>query len=144
MQMYSKNDVIDLNGAVKVDDFYYGKEHVGDLGIGMTYRLSRQTEHDVDFSLSVDKVKALLVKGKLMTGIEDKNMALDIDIPKFPLRVAGAFTPPGIMNLGGDMIGAFQVKGQMDQPLINGDLRFKDGTIEALMIGTTFKIDRCV
>ncbi len=141
MQMYSKNDVIDLNGAVKVDDFYYGKEHVGDLGIGMTYRLSRQTEHDVDFSLSVDKVKALLVKGKLMTGIEDKNMALDIDIPKFPLRVAGAFTPPGIMNLGGDMIGAFQVKGQMDQPLINGDLRFKDGTIEALMIGTTFKID---
>ncbi|MFR4038558.1 MAG: hypothetical protein ACLTZT_12850 [Butyricimonas faecalis] len=31
MQMYSKNDVIDLNGAVKVDDFYYGKEHVGDL-----------------------------------------------------------------------------------------------------------------
>ncbi|MFR4038559.1 MAG: hypothetical protein ACLTZT_12855 [Butyricimonas faecalis] len=107
----------------------------------MTYRLSRQTEHDVDFSLSVDKVKALLVKGKLMTGIEDKNMALDIDIPKFPLRVAGAFTPPGIMNLGGDMIGAFQVKGQMDQPLINGDLRFKDGTIEALMIGTTFKID---
>ena len=108
MQMYSKNDVVDLNGAVKVDDFYYGKEHVGDLGIGMTYRLSRQTEHDVDFSLSVDKVKALLVKGKLMTGIEDKNMALDIDIPKFPLRVAGAFTPPGIMNLGGDMIGAFK------------------------------------
>lgn len=28
-----------------------------------------------------------------MTGIEDKNMALDIDIPKFPLRVAGALRP---------------------------------------------------
>ena len=39
------------------------------------------------------------------------------------------------------MLRAFQVKGQMNQPLINGDLRFKDGTIEALMIGTTVKID---
>ena len=139
VQMYSKNDVIDVSGAVNVDDFYYGKEHVGNLGLGIKYRLSRQTEHDVDFSLSVDGVKALLTKGKLMTGSED--IALDIDIPKFPLRVAGAFTPPGIMKLDGDMIGAFQVKGQMNQPLINGDLRFKDGTIEALMIGTTFKID---
>ena len=141
VQMYSKNDVIDVSGAVNVDDFYYGKEHVGNLGLGIKYRLSRQTEHDVDFSLSVDGVKALLTKGKLMTGSEDKDIALDIDIPKFPLRVAGAFTPPGIMKLDGDMIGAFQVKGQMDQPLINGDLRFKDGTIEALVIGTTFKID---
>lgn len=141
VQMYSKNDVIDVSGAVNVDDFYYGKEHVGNLGLGIKYRLSRQTEHDVDFSLSVDGVKALLTKGKLMTGSEDKDIALDIDIPKFPLRVAGAFTPPGIMKLDGDMIGAFQVKGQMNQPLINGDLRFKDGTIEALMIGTTFKID---
>ncbi len=74
-------------------DFYYGKEHVGNLGLGIKYRLSRQTEHDVDFSLSVDGVKALLTKGKLMTGSEDKDIALDIDIPKFPLRVAGAFTP---------------------------------------------------
>ena len=81
MQMYSKNDVIDVSGAVNVDDFYYGKEHVGNLGLGIKYRLSRQTEHDVDFSLSVDGVKALLTKGKLMTGSEDKDIALDIDIP---------------------------------------------------------------
>lgn len=59
----------------------------------------------------MDGVKALLTKGRLMTGVEDKNIALDIDIPKFPLRVTGAFTPPGIMKLDGDMIGAFQVKG---------------------------------
>ena len=141
VQMYSKNNVIDVNGTVNVDEFYYGKERVGDLGLGIKYRLSQQTEHDVDFSLSVDGVKALLTKGRLMTGVEDKNIALDIDIPRFPLRVAGAFTPPGIMKLDGDMIGAFQVKGQMDQPLINGNLRFRDGTIEALMIGTAFKID---
>lgn len=55
VQMYSKNDVIDVSGAVNVDDFYYGKEHVGNLGLGIKYRLSRQTEHDVDFSLSVDR-----------------------------------------------------------------------------------------
>lgn len=144
VQMYSKNNVIDVNGTVNVDEFYYGKERVGDLGLGIEYRLSQQTEHDVDFSLSVDGVKALLTKGKLMTGVEDKDIALDIDIPKFPLRVAGAFTPSGIIKLDGDMIGAFQVKGQMDQPLINGDLCFKDGSIEALMIGTTFKIDSSV
>ena len=49
VQMYSKNDVIDVSGAVNVDDFYYGKEHVGDLGLGIKYRLSQQTEHDVIF-----------------------------------------------------------------------------------------------
>mgnify|MGYP005761365907 CR=1 FL=1 len=141
VQMYSKNEVIDINGTVSVDDFYYRKEHVGDLGLGIKYRLSQQTEHDVDFSLSVDGVKALLTKGKLETGVEDKNIALDIDIPRFPLRLAGVFTPPGIMNLGGDMVGALQVKGQIDHPLINGNLRFRDGIIEALMIGTSFKID---
>ena len=72
VQMYSKNEVIDINGTVSVDDFYYRKEHVGDLGLGIKYRLSQQTEHDVDFSLSVDGVKALLTKGKLETGVEDK------------------------------------------------------------------------
>ncbi len=41
--------------------FYYGKERVG-FGISIKYRLSQQTVHDVDFSLSVDGVKALLTK----------------------------------------------------------------------------------
>ena len=141
VQMYSKNDVVDVHGTVDVNEFYYGKERVGDLGVGIKYRLTQQTEHDVDFSLSVDGEKALLTKGKLMSGVEDKDIALNINIPKFPLRVAGAFTPPGVLKLGGDMIGTFQVEGQMDKPLINGDLHFSAGTVEALPVGTTFKID---
>lgn len=141
VQMYSKNDVVDVHGTVDVNEFYYGKERVGDLGVGIKYRLTQQTEHDVDFSLSVDGEKALLTKGKLMSGVEDKDIALNINIPKFPLRVAGAFTPPGVLKLGGDMIGAFRVEGQMDKPLINGNLHFSAGTVEALPVGTTFKID---
>jgi len=141
MQMYSKNDVIDVNGKIGVDEFYYGKERLGDLGLDMKYKLSRQTEHDVNFTLSVDGERAILTKGKLMTGTDDKNMALDIDIPKLPLRVADAFTPPGIIKLGGNLNGGFQVKGQVDKPLINGSLRFRGGTVEVLPIGTIFMID---
>lgn len=59
VQMYSKNDVVDVHGTVDVNEFYYGKERVGDLGVGIKYRLTQQTEHDVDFSLSVDGEKAL-------------------------------------------------------------------------------------
>lgn len=141
IQMYSKNNVIDVDGKIGVDEFYYGKERVGDLGLGIKYKLSQQTEHDVDFTLSVDGERAMLTKGKLMTGTEDENIALDIDIPNLPLRVANAFTPPGIVKLGGNLNGGFQVKGQVDKPLLNGNLRFRDGTVEALPVGTTFKID---
>lgn len=141
MQIYSKNDVIDVNGKIGVDEFYYGKERLGDLGLDIRYKLSRQTEHDVNFALSVDGERAILTKGKLMTGTDDKNIALDIDIPKLPLRVVDAFTPPGIVKFGGDLNGGFQVKGQVDKPLINGDLRFREGTVKALPVGTIFNID---
>lgn len=49
VQMYSKNNVIDVNGTVNVDEFYYGKERVGDLGLGIKYRLSQQTSMTLVF-----------------------------------------------------------------------------------------------
>lgn len=46
MQMYSKNNVIDINGTVNGRILL--REERGDLGLGIEYRLS-QTEHDVIF-----------------------------------------------------------------------------------------------
>ena len=77
----------------------------------------------------------------MITGKEEQQMALDIDIPNFPLRIASAFTPPGIVKLGGDLTGSFRLEGQISKPLINGNLRFLNGTTEVLPVGTTFKID---
>lgn len=141
LQMHSKNEVIDVSGNLTIDEFDYQRERIGNIGVGIKYRLSQQTEHDVDVTLSVDGVEALSTKGKVMTGADDKNMDLDVNIPKLPLRVAGAFTPPGIVRLSGDLAGAFQIKGQLDKPIINGHVRFKAGEVEALSVGTTFTID---
>ena len=141
LQMHSKNEVIDVGGNITINEFNYQQERIGNLDMGIKYRLSRQTEHDVDFTLAVDGQQALLARGKMMTGPDDQNMDLNIGIPKLPLRVAGAFTPPGMIRLGGDMVGAFRIKGNMSQPLIDGNLSFREGEVEALPVGTTFKID---
>lgn len=141
LQMHSKNKVIDVDGSITVDEFNYQQERIGNLDMGIKYKLSRQTEHDIDFSLAVDGQQALLTRGKVMTGVDDQDIDLNIDIPDLPLRVAGAFTPPGMIRLGGSMVGAFRIKGEMDKPLINGNLSFRDGTVDVIPVGTTFKID---
>ncbi|WP_270488329.1 translocation/assembly module TamB domain-containing protein [Butyricimonas synergistica] len=141
LQMHSKNKVIDVGGNITVNEFNYLQERIGNLDMGIQYKLSQQTEHDVDFTLSVDGVQALLTQGKVMTGADDQNIDLNIGIPELPLRLAGAFTPPGMIRLGGNMVGAFRIKGSMNNPLINGSLSFRDGEVEVLPVGTTFKID---
>lgn len=110
LQMHSKNKVIDVGGNITVNEFNYQQERIGNLDMGIQYKLSQQTEHDVDFTLSVDGVQALLTRGKVMTGADDQNIDLNIGIPELPLRLAGAFTPPGMIRLGGNMVGAFGSK----------------------------------
>lgn len=141
LQMHNRDDVMDVAGDIAIQEFSYQQQRVGNLGLDIKYRLSRQTEHDIDLSLSVDGEKALLTQGTLFTGKDDQHIDLGIDIPQFPLRVAGAFVPPGIIRLGGALTGNLQIKGQITQPDINGRLSFRDGEVEVYPVGTTFQID---
>ncbi|PXZ43676.1 hypothetical protein DMB45_10090 [Sanguibacteroides justesenii] len=141
LELKNQGHVLDVTGNIRLDQFFYEHRRVGNLELDAGYRLTREQLHEMDFALHLDGEKTVLAKGKVLTGNQDKNMSIDIDIPKFPLRVVNAFIPSGLVDLQGDLRGTIAFRGDPEHPLINGGILFQQGRVTVLPVGTLFQID---
>lgn len=141
LELKNQGHILDVNGNIRLDQFFYEHQRVGDLELDAGYRLTREQLHEIDFALHLDGDKTVLAKGMVLTGNQDKSMSIDVDIPKFPLRVANAFIPSGLVDLQGDLHGAIAFRGDLEHPLINGGFLFQQGHVTVLPVGTLFQID---
>ena len=141
LRLFDVKDVVDMGGKITLDEFCYQKQRIGNLELWSKYLLTREQKHEVDFALHLDGDKMVLAEGELTTSSDHKGMMLDMDIPKFPLYVANAFMAPDLLRLTGFLNGKVAVRGNLEQPMINGGLAIQDGNVDVLAMGTRFGVD---
>lgn len=132
------SETIDGNGNIQLTDFVYGKETVGNFeaNFGVNTNMSGSVRATAD--LIVDGERTMTISGALNDSTALSPFDLDLDVIRFPLRVANPFLPPGMATLSGTLNGKMDVNGDASKPIINGEIYFDKAALKLGMTGTSF------
>ena len=140
--LYSQPQEMGVDGNVRIVELGYEQQRIGTLDLGLKYVAgNRFSDHAVRFELKIDSVRRALAEGTFSTSEADRSVEMDVDIPSFPLYIVNAFVPAGVMRLGGGLTGNVRFRGTIDAPQINGNLAFRGGKADVVMLGTVFRLD---
>lgn len=119
---------------LKIDDFAFKGEKVGDLEIKVDNKTANTLAANVTLS---DEGNDLKLTGdyKLDAG----NFDFDIDINKLNIKSIQGFTMGNITEGMGYLSGNFKVTGNTSQPKINGELNFNDTGFRVTQLNSYFK-----
>jgi hypothetical protein len=119
---------------LKIDDFAFKGEKVGDLEIKVDNKTANTLAANVTLS---DEGNDLKLTGdyKLDAG----NFDFDIDINKLNIKSIQGFTMGNITEGTGYLSGNFKVTGNTSQPKINGELNFNDTGFRVTQLNSYFK-----
>lgn len=140
--LYSRDKMMGADGNIQVLDMFYQNQRIGTLDLGLRYAgRENLTHHAVDFELKVDSIRRAVITGEFATATDDRRVSVDMDIPSLPLYIVNAFIPADVMQLGGELNGMLRFRGTLDRPDLNGQVAFRQGTANVVMLGTTFRLD---
>ena len=142
LRLYSKDEAYGVDGEVKLVDLFYDQQRVGTVDLELQYAgNTSMTDHAVDFELNIDSIKRAVARGTFSTSETKRDLMLDMDIPSLPLYIVNAFVPPGLIRLAGELNGNLHFRGTVDKPQLNGEVAFRNGKADVVMLGTTFSLD---
>ena len=136
LNLYLPKSQVDVQGSLGVANMSYNKQRVGDIDLGVYYKLDSISRQQVNADLMIDNTKALTISGSYDTHAENP-IGVTIDIPSLPLEAANPFLS-GMAGLQGALKGNMKVTGNTDSPLINGYLELASTSVNVPMIGTSF------
>lgn len=140
--MYTYQKQLGVNGNVLFKDLGYEGKRIGTIDLDIKYLLGKQfTEHDVELKLSVDSLYQARCRGGFNTSQKNTQLNIDVNFPSLPLNIVNVFMPTDVMSLDGELSGDMRLRGTMKNPLLNGNIAFKDGKIDVVMLGTKFRLD---
>ncbi|WP_163400699.1 translocation/assembly module TamB domain-containing protein [Flavobacterium fluviatile] len=122
---------------LKIDDFTFKGEKVGDLEVKVDNKTSNTLAANVQLT---DEGNDLKLDGDYKTdsGIFD----LNIDINKLNIKSIQGFSMDNISEGSGHLSGNFKVTGTTKAPQINGELNFNDAAFRVTQLNSYFKIGR--
>lgn len=130
------------NGNLTLDEFYYDKVRVGDIGADFRAgsNLANVTGGKIDFSLDGEHIMALrgFTRADSVTGANTTKLTLDLDT--FPLRMLNPFIGPDMAQLKGALNGSLALSGSLTAPVLNGDLRTTGVSVYIPMAGSSIHI----
>lgn len=140
--LYSEREMLGVEGSVGIAGMVYRNQRIGSLDLRLQYSgANRLTDHTVAFELKIDSLQRAVANGKFSTSETKRDLMVDVGFPGFPLYIVNAFLPADVMKLSGDLTGNVKLRGTVDEPLINGEVAFRDGKADMVMIGTKFSLD---
>ncbi len=140
--LYSRQENLGVEGDIQVVDLGIDQYRIGTVDLGLGYTLGKNfTDHAIHFELNIDSIRSAVVAGDFSTSGVDRGVSIDMNIPSFPLYIANAFIPADFAKLGGELVGDIHFRGTVDDPLLGGELFFRDGEVDAVLLGTQFKLD---
>lgn len=142
LELYTRDKAYGVDGQIQVADLFYDEQRLGSVDLDLQYAgNTRMTNHAVDFELRIDSVRRAIAKGVFSTSETERDLKVDVDFPSLPLYIVNAFVPADLIRLGGELYGGIHFRGTVDKPLLNGELAFRSGLADVVMLGTTFRLD---
>ncbi|MDE7153159.1 MAG: translocation/assembly module TamB domain-containing protein [Muribaculaceae bacterium] len=127
------------DGTVKLQNFIYGKQRVGDFDLDLDVTTNTRGALAAHASLSVDSAKVLILSGVMNDTVSKTPVRIDLELDRFPLKTVNPFLPPRTATLSGSLSGMMDVTGSLTQPLLNGYLEFDSAQARVTMLGSDFK-----
>ncbi len=128
-------------GSVGVKDFTYDRQRVGDFDLGLRAGHNNDGTTAALATLTVDGDSALNAKMRFApdsTGVLETKR-FDLELTRFPLRIANAFLGRDVAQLAGYLNGSMAMKGSLAAPVLNGHILCDSVSTYIPMIGSTIK-----
>lgn len=135
-----EDNVLNGKGTIDLTDFTYGKEKVGDFNVDVALFTDASGLIKTDAEVWVNGEKTMALSGALNDSEAETPFNMDFKMFHLPLSVANPFLP-GIARLGGTLNGEMDIRGDSDNPQLNGFLSFSDATVNVNMLGATFTMN---
>lgn len=135
----SENKALNGKGVVSLHNFIFGKQRVGDFDLDLDVSTNIRGALAARASLSVDSTKVMYLSGVLNDTTTRTPFRVDLELDRFPLKVANPFLPPRTASLSGYLSGMMDVTGEMSSPLMNGYIEFDSAQARVTMLGSDLK-----
>ena len=115
------DDAISVSSSITIDDFFYEKSPMGDLGSELVYMPKDDGSHYVDGIFYQNQREICTLTGTYQAkgrGYLDAVMHLD----RTPMGLLNGFVPDKILGFKGYAEGDLTLKGEMLKPQINGEI----------------------
>ena len=128
-------------GEVNVRDFIYDKMMVGNFDLNLLAGVNLNGESDIKADLKVNGDPAV----SLLTTLEQRGEALepkniDVELTRFPLKVANAFLGADVAKLSGVLNGKMNMTGSFMKPVLNGAIACDKVDVYLPMMGSSLKL----
>lgn len=120
---------------IKIDDFAFKAEAVGDLTIKVNNKTNNLLAANVVLSGEDNDVS---LDGTYK--INDGNFDLDLDLKKLNIKSIQGFSMDHITEGTGYLSGNFKITGNTDAPKLNGELNFNEAGFRTTKLNSYFKI----
>ncbi len=134
LQVQFPTQATEMNGHVGIDNFYYGRQRVGDFNLNVDYRLDSLSRQRAHASLMVDSTRVLTLHGLLDNQAENPVMA-NLTIDQLPLSTINPFLPSGMIQLQGVLNGDMTVDGTLNAPRLDGFLQMSQASASSKNMG---------
>ncbi|MDE7406779.1 MAG: hypothetical protein K2M76_00035, partial [Muribaculaceae bacterium] len=133
-----RNNKLNSNGSISLDELYYGGKRVGSFDLGVDISTDMRGAVNAEVALMVDSIKTITAVGCLNDTTKANPFDLDFTMIRMPLRVANPFLPAGTASLSGMLNGTMQITGDIANPIFNGYIDFDSAAVNVDMLGTSF------
>ncbi|MCD8202864.1 MAG: translocation/assembly module TamB [Prevotella sp.] len=133
-------DELSLASSISVEKMTYEGSELGDLGMEFVYIPEADGTHSVDLMLSCNGDEVADVSGTYKSTDSGDEIAVEMDMNQFPLRMVNGFMPEGMVYFFGTADGQLDVKGSLSSPVVNGELALDSCIIYSPEYGVKLRV----
>lgn len=112
-----------LSAAITVDNMTYERSRMGDIGTEFVYMPQSDGTHSLDGVLSCNDKQVAELSG-IYNSAGKGSLDAKLEMNKMPARLINGFIPDRIIRLNGYANGEVALKGTLDKPHANGEIKF--------------------
>lgn len=115
-------DALSLSSSMSIDNMTYERSRMGDLSTEFVYMPQSDGTHTVDGVLSCNDEQVAELSGTYNS--DESDLDAELRMTHMPVRLVNGFIPDRIIRLTGYADGELSVKGKLDNPRANGEIKF--------------------
>lgn len=136
-------EALTFSGTAQVENMIYEQTPIGTLGLEAVYLPTFQKrEHQVNLQLLLDGTEIMTTDGSYTENNTTEGILNgEMQLVRFPLRLANAFLPGELISMQGDLLGNLTLRGSPDKLRIDGSLQFDAGQLASPLYSLLFTLD---
>lgn len=142
MHYIQTDKTLQLSAEATIDELSYERHRIGDVSLGATWLPGESGKQYLSTYLTHEGEEVMTADGSLTLNAYGKDsIAISTQFSHFPLSIADALVPNEVVKFSGDIDGELGVTGDVNRPLLNGELKLDSVSIFSRQTGAKFTFD---